>query len=83
MKIIDTNFNEQLRGKVISVGDKDNYMMEEAAIEFTGRTRKIKTIFGRIKEQAEIYVITKHWDMWHHNTYRLIKNGPYWDSKLI
>ena len=38
MKIIDINFNEQLRGKVISVGDKDDYMMEEAAIEFTGRT---------------------------------------------
>lgn len=83
MKVIDNKTNKQLKGKVINLGYPNDYTSEEAMIEFTGKTRRIKTIFGKIKEQAEIYVLIKHWDLWNHKKYRLIKKGPYWDSRLI
>lgn len=83
MKVIDSTINQQLRGKVINLKDPNDFSSEDVMIEFTGKTRRIKTIFGKIKEQAEIYVLIKHWDLWNHKTYHLVKKGPYWDSRLM
>lgn len=78
MKVIKTDFNKQLKGKELTVG-ADSIFTEEVTIRYTGNTRHIKTIFGKIKEQAEFYIIKKHWDLWNHNSYRTIKNGPHWE----
>lgn len=78
MKIIKSEFKKDLEGKELTVGS-DSVFCEEVTLRYTGNTRHIKTIFGKIKEQAEFYIVKQHWDLWNNNKYRLIKNGPYWE----
>lgn len=78
MKIIDTSFDEKLKNKELNVG-RDSFFLEEATIRYTGNIRRIKTIFGKIKEQKEFYIIKKHWDMWNYCKFKTIKNGPHWE----
>ena len=77
MKIIDTSFNEQLKNKTLKVG-ADSFLSEEATIKFTGNTRRIKDIFGKVKEQSEFYLIKRKYSMWNSEEYKTIKQGPYW-----
>lgn len=77
MKVMNSYFDENLKNKKIRVG-KDSFFSEEATIKYTGNVRKIKTIFGKIKEQKEFYIVKKQWSMWNYNTFKIIENGPHW-----
>lgn len=77
MKILNTSFDETLKDKRITIGT-DCPVSEEETIRYTGNIRKIRTIFGKVKEQKEFYIIKKQWDMWDHKTYKIVENGPHW-----
>lgn len=79
MKVIDEKFESDLKGK-ITCEDPDDFADKENRIEYTGNIRRIKTIFGKIKLQAEFYMLTIRWSMWSKDTYNTIKIGPYWKT---
>lgn len=69
MKIIDVYFNKKIKDTISS--------METSIIKYTGNMRRIKTIFGKVKEQKEFYIIEKRCSIWN-NSCSLIENGPHW-----
>lgn len=77
MKIIDISFDADLRNKTLTVG-ADSEFCEEDTIKFTGYTRRVKDIFGKVKEQAQFYVLTKKYSFWKKGEYKIIEKGPYW-----
>ena len=82
MKIIDINFNKELKGKTLNIGT-DSVFTEEAVLKFTGNTRRIKNIFGKVKEQAEFYILTKKYNLWNTGEYKTVKRGPYWHGNTF